>query len=127
MARTPKLRANAAALVTRVAAGLQTRRFLCAKRDAVRDRLWERIRARYEDKEARVGPEMMRRYEQWIVLQVIDGHEPQPRDRLPGVVARQRGDGVLHELGGIELTWPGLAHIAHIASRRCAGPTTSLC
>ncbi len=46
---------------------------LSGERDDVRDRLWERIKARYEDKEARVGPEMMRRYEQWIVLQVIDG------------------------------------------------------
>ncbi|HHN74728.1 MAG TPA: preprotein translocase subunit SecA [Acidobacteria bacterium] len=34
--------------------------------------LWELIEARYAEKEARVGAEMMRRYETYVILQIID-------------------------------------------------------
>jgi preprotein translocase subunit SecA len=38
----------------------------------VREALWERIQARYEAKEERVGGEMMRDYETFVILQIID-------------------------------------------------------
>ncbi|RMG43626.1 MAG: preprotein translocase subunit SecA [Acidobacteria bacterium] len=40
--------------------------------EEVQERLLERIRARYAEKEERVGPEMMRRYERFVILQIID-------------------------------------------------------
>jgi preprotein translocase subunit SecA len=36
------------------------------------DRLWERLEALYREKEDKVGPDMMRRYERNIMLQIID-------------------------------------------------------
>ncbi|MBP7148111.1 MAG: preprotein translocase subunit SecA [Acidobacteria bacterium] len=45
---------------------------LAAGREAVRDELWAKVRARYEDKERRVTPELMRRYERFVILQIID-------------------------------------------------------
>ncbi len=38
----------------------------------VADRVWEQLLQRYDEKEARVGGEMMRQYERHILLQVID-------------------------------------------------------
>jgi len=36
------------------------------------DRVWERLEARYVEKEAKVGADMMRRYERHLMLQIID-------------------------------------------------------
>ena len=44
-----------------------------AKLDEVAEPIWERLNARYEAKEEKVGPDMMRRYERHILLQIIDG------------------------------------------------------
>jgi len=41
--------------------------------DQVADAIWEKAEARYEAKEAKVGAELMRRYERHILLQIIDG------------------------------------------------------
>ena len=46
---------------------------LGAGRDEVREALLAKIHERYEEKEARVGAEMMRRYERFVVLQMVDG------------------------------------------------------
>ncbi len=40
--------------------------------DQVADAAWERLRGRYQAKEDKVGPEMMREYERHILLQIID-------------------------------------------------------
>jgi preprotein translocase subunit SecA len=40
--------------------------------DQVGDRIWEHVLQRYEDKEAKVGAELMRQYEHHILLQIID-------------------------------------------------------
>jgi preprotein translocase subunit SecA len=36
-------------------------------------RVWEQLEARYQAKEQKVGPELMRQYERHILLQIIDG------------------------------------------------------
>ncbi|MDR1990617.1 MAG: preprotein translocase subunit SecA [Acidobacteriaceae bacterium] len=41
--------------------------------DEIRDELWERIRAPYEEKETLVGREIMQRVERDVMLQVVDG------------------------------------------------------
>ena len=41
--------------------------------DEVADAIWAKAEERYEAKEARVGPELMRQYERHILLQIIDG------------------------------------------------------
>ncbi len=41
-------------------------------RDELKDVLWKKIVERYEEKEARVGADMMRRYEKYVILQIID-------------------------------------------------------
>ncbi len=46
---------------------------LAMDRGAVRELLWSLAETRYTEKEERVGAEMMRRYETYIVLQMIDG------------------------------------------------------
>jgi preprotein translocase subunit SecA len=43
-----------------------------AGRDAIQDAVVERVRARYGEKEAQVGPEVMRLHEKYLLLQVID-------------------------------------------------------
>jgi preprotein translocase subunit SecA len=41
--------------------------------DQVAPAIWAKLDGRYEAKEAKVGPELMRRYERHILLQIIDG------------------------------------------------------
>jgi preprotein translocase subunit SecA len=41
-------------------------------RDELRERLVARVRQRYEEKEKRIGSELMRRYERFVVLQILD-------------------------------------------------------
>jgi len=41
--------------------------------DAIAGALWEKLEQRYQEKEDKVGPELMRRYERHILLQIIDG------------------------------------------------------
>jgi preprotein translocase subunit SecA len=41
--------------------------------EQVADACWEKLDHRYEAKEDKVGPELMRRYERHILLQIIDG------------------------------------------------------
>ncbi len=41
--------------------------------EPLKQQLWAKISERYADKEQRVGPDLMRRYEQWVLLQIIDG------------------------------------------------------
>ncbi|GAB4374212.1 MAG: preprotein translocase subunit SecA [Acidobacteriota bacterium] len=40
--------------------------------EEVRDAIWQRIVARYDDKQQRVGEELMRRYERYVILRVMD-------------------------------------------------------
>jgi preprotein translocase subunit SecA len=40
--------------------------------DDVAERTWERVAARYEEKEAKIGADLMRQYERHILLQIID-------------------------------------------------------
>ena len=40
--------------------------------DQMADALWSKLEARYRDKEAKVGPDLMRRYENHILMQIID-------------------------------------------------------
>jgi preprotein translocase subunit SecA len=40
--------------------------------DQIRDALWERIKGRYQAKEQQIGPELMRRIERDIMLQIVD-------------------------------------------------------
>jgi preprotein translocase subunit SecA len=40
--------------------------------DVIPEKIWEMVKARYDDKEAKVGDELMRRYERHILLQIID-------------------------------------------------------
>jgi preprotein translocase subunit SecA len=40
--------------------------------EEVADTVWEKLEARYNDKESRVGPDLMRQYERHILLQIID-------------------------------------------------------
>ena len=40
--------------------------------EEVGERVWAAVTARYQEKEARVGPELMRRYERHVLLQIID-------------------------------------------------------
>ena len=41
--------------------------------DEVPEAIWERLEQRYDAKEAKVGPDLMRQYERHILLQIIDG------------------------------------------------------
>jgi preprotein translocase subunit SecA len=40
--------------------------------EGLTDALWEKLEARYLEKEAKVGPDLMRQYERHILLQIID-------------------------------------------------------
>ncbi len=40
--------------------------------DAVNETIWGRLEAKYDDKEKKVGPDLMRQYERHILLQIID-------------------------------------------------------
>src|SRR2546428_12532241 len=60
-------------------------------REAVKQRLIEAVNKRYEEKEAAVGPEMMRLHEKYLLLQVID---QQWKDHLLNIDHLKEGIGL---------------------------------
>ncbi len=59
--------------------------------DALRERLLGQARERYEAKEKRLGPELMRQLERWVLMRVIDEHW---RDHLNQLVLLRSGIGL---------------------------------
>src|SRR5207302_4198702 len=60
-------------------------------REAAKERLVEAVKKRYEEKEAAVGPEMMRLHEKYLLLQVID---QQWKDHLLNIDHLKEGIGL---------------------------------
>jgi preprotein translocase subunit SecA len=56
------------------------------------DAVWERLKAKYEDKEQQIGPEAMRTYERIIMLNIIDA---QWKDHLLAIDHLKQGIGLV--------------------------------
>jgi preprotein translocase subunit SecA len=59
-------------VLTQFGVRIDTEDLIGASREEVEDRVWEKVRQRYEEREGIVGPELMRQTERWIMLQAID-------------------------------------------------------
>jgi preprotein translocase subunit SecA len=51
-------------------AEVQTRELI--SRDAIREKLWEAVQARYATREQEIGSDVLRHLERWVMLQIID-------------------------------------------------------
>src|SRR5205823_12181978 len=66
--------------------------FINATADGIRDTIWERLKAKYAEKEAQVGAEALRTYERIIMLNIIDA---QWKDHLLAIDHLKQGIGLV--------------------------------
>ncbi|HEY0546835.1 MAG TPA: preprotein translocase subunit SecA [Pyrinomonadaceae bacterium] len=66
--------------------------FANATSQEIEDAIWEKLKAKYEEKEAAVGVEAMRTYERFIMLQIID---TQWKDHLLSIDHLKQGIGLV--------------------------------